>query len=273
MNLKDNPVFRLGMRTRWRGFRLWWLPLIAAVANLALLVLLLLGLRFFGDWFDKMAAVMPGLSISAAQLVWFYFFSFSAGLASYVVMFIVPALTATTMSREAEAKTLDMLAATKLSPGAIVWGKFFSAVYPILIGFAISIAFGLLALPLGRLPTQSFFGTYAEYLSALFAVGLTGVAVSTFVGRTVPSLVVAYAASLVVIPIIQFVAALPGFAWYMTQALQQARQPGPFSGMVDPAAYLGSPPFMVMMALRILASACVAAGAWYAAVVWIRRRP
>jgi ABC-type transport system involved in multi-copper enzyme maturation permease subunit len=273
MRIRDNPVFWLAMRARWRGFRLWWLPLIAAVANLALLGLLLMALRVYPQWLETIRPIEKSLGISVHELAWFYFFSISAALASYAVMFIVPALTATTMSREAEAKTLDMLSATKLPAGAIVWGKFVSGVYPVLIGFAISIAFGLLAFLCGRFPPLIVATTYADYIAALFAVGLTGVALSTLLGRTAPSVVLAYVASLIAIPILQLLASLPGLLLGMSHMLKSLVRSGPFSGLTSPINVYANPWLVVAVALRILASLCIAVGAWHAAVVWIRRRP
>jgi ABC-type transport system involved in multi-copper enzyme maturation permease subunit len=272
MTLKDNPVFWLGMRTRWRGFTLWWLPLIAAVANLAALAMLMLMLEFARDWAEGWLRVF-GTDLSASRFLWYNFYAISAGLAQYAVIIIVPALTATTMSKEAESKTLDMLAATKLAPGAIVWGKFFSGVYPVLIGFAVTIAFGLVALACGRLPVVSFLIGYVDLLALLFAVGLAGVAISALLGRTVASLVVAYFVSVLAIPLIQIAASLPAIVWNMSVTTEQVMRSGPFPQMVDPLALSTSLPVLVMTASRILASLCIAAGAWYAAVVWIRRRP
>jgi ABC-type transport system involved in multi-copper enzyme maturation permease subunit len=272
--LRDNPVFALGMRTRWRGFRLWWLPLIAAVANLAALCLLLLTLRFARDWAEGWLKI-TGMGVSASQFVWYNFYALSAGLAQYAVIIIVPALTATTMSREAEGKTLDMLAVTKLAPGAIVWGKFFSGVYPIFIGYAVTIAFGLTASACGRLPVVGVLAGYVDTLAMLFAVGLSGVAISAVTGRTVASLVLAYVCSVLIIPLIQTLVALPALVWYMSGAMQSVMQPGPFPfpTMMNPLALSASTPVLAMTGLRALASLCIAAGAWYAAVVWIRRRP
>jgi ABC-type transport system involved in multi-copper enzyme maturation permease subunit len=113
----DNPILQLELRRIQR--RRWWpgrrfflfYPVLLGVA-LGFGVMLLLT-----DWVGvQVAAVATGVSLGVVLgvVTW---------LLGVALPWIVPALTATAISRERELGTLDALRATLLSEWAIVWGK------------------------------------------------------------------------------------------------------------------------------------------------------
>ncbi|MEM9644645.1 MAG: ABC transporter permease subunit, partial [Planctomycetota bacterium] len=128
---------------------------------------------------------------SARQLVNLFF------LGQYVIASLVaPSFAAGAISGEKERQTFEMLLASPMRPGAIVFGKMVAALLHLGLVVIASLPIIALCLPLGGV---SFFEVIAAYLGLLISVvvfGAIGIFCSSYFTRTSNSLVVSYLAIL-----------------------------------------------------------------------------
>ncbi len=151
----DHPILRLELRRvrrkRWwpgRRFFLFYPVLLGAVLGYSVMLAVTDALRM------KLAIIATG--VPAVCLV-----GVTTSLLSFALLWIVPALTATTIARERELGTLDLLRATLLTERSILLGKLggcLAQLWPgiltlaLLVSFqvvwvAVSGVFGLFSLP------------------------------------------------------------------------------------------------------------------------------
>ena len=120
---------------------------------------------------------------------------------------MAPSFAAGSITGEKERKSYEMLLASPLLPGAIVWGKLLASLCHLLLLIVASLPIVMLCLPLGGV---SLYETLAAYLGLVLSVltfGMISLAASSYFQRTSASLVVAY---LVILPL-----ALLGIASWM----------------------------------------------------------
>lgn len=116
-----------------------------------------------------------------------------------LIAFITPALTAGAVSGESERQTIDLLFVTLLPPFAVVWGKLLASLSFILLLLVLSIPiFSLVFLFGGIEPDQLVYAFVVMAVTALM-LGTIGIAFSTWIRRSLPATVSAYAASFVLL--------------------------------------------------------------------------
>ena len=111
--MRINPILRNEMKTDGRRFRFYVL-LMLYVSLLGVPTLLVYH------------SIYSNNRIDASEFVSMYVFL--ACMQAIVLMFIVPALTANSITGEREKQTLDILLTTKMTPRGIIWGKLLGAV-------------------------------------------------------------------------------------------------------------------------------------------------
>lgn len=161
----ENPILDKEMRLRWRRGRLWIVPAIT-VGGLVVLMLLAASFGFYEreywtEAYPVIASVMGYVVAAAAALL------------------ITPALTAGTLARERQQRTLEMLMITRVTSWQIVIGKLAPSLLPVILAvvpcLCLSTFFALVGsvVDVGRDQwgywTQSFLHWLTAPLSAIFA--------------------------------------------------------------------------------------------------------
>jgi ABC-type transport system involved in multi-copper enzyme maturation permease subunit len=180
-----NPVLARELKQRMRG-RLTWLVVSGYLAILALI------LRFVylgasqsltgSDFADPLASATVGRSI----FHWLLFFMMM------LVCFIVPGLTASTISGERERQTLVSLQVTLLRPRSIVLGKLLSSLA--FTSFLVVASLPLLSVPflVGGVSVTEVLKGVAMILGTAVVLASVAVACSALLRRTQAATVIAY---------------------------------------------------------------------------------
>ena len=114
--MKQDPVYKREARVNARSIRI---SMIVMVFNGVLSAVALLNM------YSVMAQVKASASIQYTSFMQMY--ELLASLEFIMLLFIVPALTAASISGERERQTLDLMLTTLLTPAQIVSGKLLSA--------------------------------------------------------------------------------------------------------------------------------------------------
>lgn len=112
--MKQNPVYNREMRVSSRSMKL---PLIIFLFNGILFLVTLLNM------YSVIMQVKASASIQYSSFMELY--EFVTSMEFILLMFIVPAVTASAISGERERQTLDLMLTTRMSAGQIVTGKLF----------------------------------------------------------------------------------------------------------------------------------------------------
>ena len=128
---------------------------------------------------------------SATKLVNLFF------LGQYVIASLMaPSFAAGTIAGEKERKTYEMLLASPLRPGAIVFGKIIASLTHIGMLIIGSLPIIVLCLPLGGVSVYEVLAAYLGLIISVILFGAIGVLCSSYFPRTSSSLVVSYLAIL-----------------------------------------------------------------------------
>jgi len=179
-----NPIIIKELRSRMRGVRAF------ATLTGALVFLAICGYGVYRIALVAMSYTSSPLSPQVGQVLF-------AGLAFIELMIIsaiTPSVTAMAISGEKEKQTYEMLLATPLSPGSILWGKLVSAMgYVFLLLFA-AIPLASLVFVFGGVGMREM--VKALVILAVIAVmfGVMGLFTSTLFGRSGRSTAIAYLA-------------------------------------------------------------------------------
>ncbi len=135
-----------------------------------------------------------------------------------MICFITPAVTAGAVSGEREKLTYEMLLATPLRPASILWGKLVSALsYVFLLVFA-AVPLASLVFIFGGVSPRDMIKALALLMTVMVMLGVVGVFMSAWLGRTARATVVSYL----------FVLALligPLFIYVLVGVVRQAEPP------------------------------------------------
>ena len=156
--IQNNPVFwrEIQRGERYRDyfsspFRRWMLAL--SVIFLAAIFQKLIGLFLFGLFVSN---GIDGLWLELVLIL------------MAVIVFVVPPLSATAINKEREARTLDMLALTRLTAAQIFLGKWLGVQY---LPFCLLVAGFPLALLFGFAGNVGFFATLLAFLYLIINLG------------------------------------------------------------------------------------------------------
>lgn len=116
-------------------------------------------------------------------------FPILATLQCFIILFMIPVLTASSIAGERERQTLDVMLTTPISPFSIVLGKVFTAMAQVLMYVLSSIPIMSLAFIIGGMSWGYILGFIAMVVYASFYVGAVGVYCSAKRKRTITSVI------------------------------------------------------------------------------------
>jgi ABC-2 type transport system permease protein len=184
-----NPIIVREVRTRMRGVRPYliltaFLVLLAA-AGVAIYQLMLQQARFGNTLLSAQVGQSLFKGLGFVELL--------------LVVFLAPAMTSGAISGEREQLTYDMLIATPLRPGQILWGKLVAALsYLFLLIFAAVPVFSVV-LVFGGVELRGLLKAMALLVTATIFFGAIGLFCSALGRRTARATTVAYTAVLLLI--------------------------------------------------------------------------
>ncbi|MCA9247038.1 MAG: ABC transporter permease [Planctomycetales bacterium] len=178
MYLVENPVLQRELLVNLRMTR--------AFVLLAIYLGLLGGVVFLAWPADKTLDLTRNPE-DAKRLVNLFF------LGQYLLAsFMAPSFAAGTLTGEKERATYEMLLASPLRPGAIVFGKLLASLCHLAILIFCSLPIVMLCLPLGGVSLYEVLAAYLGLITSVALFGMISLAWSSYFQRTAASLVVSY---------------------------------------------------------------------------------
>lgn len=181
MMLITNPVYKREIRVSSRSFRL---ALVLLIFNgiLALVALL--------NMYSMLAQVRVTAEIQYSSFLDLYLFV--AVLEFVMLVFIMPAITAGSISGERERQTLDLMLSTKMTPMQIVLGKLMASLSTMVLLIVSSFPILALVFVYGGVTMKDMGMLLLCYGAAALFVGSLGVCCSALFRKSTLSTVVAY---------------------------------------------------------------------------------
>jgi ABC-type transport system involved in multi-copper enzyme maturation permease subunit len=179
--MKMNPVYKREITVSSRSFRL---ALILVLFNsiLALVVLL--------NMYSVVEQVKMTAEIQYSSFINIYVFV--AVVEFVMLMFIMPALTAASVSGEKERQTLDLLLTTTLKPWEIIWGKLMASFGTMFLMVMSSFPLIFVSFVYGGVTAYDIFILLLCYLSVALLCGSMGICFSSIFKRSTIATVVSY---------------------------------------------------------------------------------
>lgn len=172
-----NPILRNEMKTEGRQFR-FYILLMLYVALLGAPVLLI--------YYN----ITKDYRIDAGNFIGMYVLL--ACMQAIILMFVVPALTASCITSERERQTLDILLTTKMSPRSIIWGKLLGAISKVILLIICTMPVYAVVLFLGGIRLSHIVACNAYLMATTFFVASMCIWVSTRVRTSKAANVTAY---------------------------------------------------------------------------------
>jgi ABC-2 type transport system permease protein len=176
-----NPIVAKEYRSRMRT---WRSPLAMTVY-----IVLIAGLGY--AMFSSMARSSGGFSGSVPN--------YGQTLFKYLVVFqmvlitlVTPALTAGAISGERERQTIDLLFVTRIPPFSIIWGKLLASMSFVVLLLLLSVPIFSLVFLFGGIELDQVLYSFLVTIVAALALGLIGIAFSTWLRRTLAATVASY---------------------------------------------------------------------------------
>ncbi|WP_077609886.1 ABC transporter permease [Clostridium sp. Marseille-P2415] len=180
--MKLNPVYKRETTVSARSFRLA-LILVLFNAILALVALL--------NMYSVLERVKLTAEIQYSSFTNLY--TFVAVVEFVMLMFIMPALTAASISGERERQTLDLLLTTTMKPSEIVWGKLTSSFATMFLMIMSSFPLLTVSFVYGGVMLYDVFLLLLCYLAVALLCGSMGICFSSVFKRSTIATVVSYA--------------------------------------------------------------------------------
>lgn len=179
--MKQNPVYKREDRVAARSLRL---PVILAVFNGILSGAALLNL------YSAMSQVKAAASIQYTSFMEMY--GLVATIEFIMLMFLVPAMTAASLSGERERQTLDLMLTTLLTPFEIVSGKLMSALSTLVLLILSSFPAITMVLAFGGVTWTDIGQLLLCYMAVALFAGSLGVCLSAAFKRSTLATAAAY---------------------------------------------------------------------------------
>lgn len=179
--MKINPVYRRETMVSSRSFRI---ALIMLVFNSVLAVVALLSM------YSVIARVRVTAEIRYASFLELY--SFVAIMEFVMLLFIIPAITAGSISGERERQTLELMLTTKMTPAEIVFGKLFSSFSTVAMLIVSSFPVLSLVFVYGGVTFPDVGMLLLCYVTTAFLAGCIGICFSSLFKRSTIATVVSY---------------------------------------------------------------------------------
>ena len=186
--MKNNPVYKREMLVRSRSFRI---PLIIMIFNGILAVVALLNM------YQSIAQVKVSGSVRYENFLDLYMFV--AALEFLMLILIMPAVTAGSISGERERHTLELMFTTKIRPVEIVVGKLMSAFSQLMILVVSSLPILMLTFIYGSISSGDLMILLVSYVVGALYCGSLGIFASSLMKRSTFSNVITYGIMLVVV--------------------------------------------------------------------------
>lgn len=181
--MKINPVYRQESKISARSFRL---PLIILVCNSILALVALL------DMYSMITQVRTTAEIQYSSFLSLYIFA--AAIEFVMLLLIVPALTAGSISGERERQTLNLLLTTRMTPADIVLGKLMSSLSTVFLLVVSSFPILALVFVYGGVTGWDIALLLVSFASTAFLAGSIGICCSSVFKRTTVATAVSYCA-------------------------------------------------------------------------------
>lgn len=110
-----------------------------------------------------------------------------------LILFIVPALTASAIAGERERQTLDLILCTRLRPTSIIVGKLLASMSHIILLIIASIPMFSIVFLYGGISVVEIIQLFGFYLVTAIMAGSVGIFFSTYVKKTIAATVLTYA--------------------------------------------------------------------------------
>ncbi|MEN6357266.1 MAG: hypothetical protein ABFD83_09305 [Armatimonadota bacterium] len=186
----DNPVMTREFRTRMRGWKAFgvmggYVLLLATFLFIHYLTIASESPHNYG-YYNPLGNLQIGQRL----------FGTLAWTQAIMLMFIVPSLTAGTLTQELEKKTIEMLVLTRLSAGKIVLGKHLSGFFYALMLLVCSAPLAGICLMLGGISPAEVFITYALLAGTSFLFAALSIACSSLMNKSAGSALLSYMISI-----------------------------------------------------------------------------
>ena len=186
--MKQNPVYNREMRVSSRSMKL---PLIIFLFN---------GILFLVTLLNMYSVIMQVKATANIQYSSFMdLYEFVTSMEFLLLMFIVPAVTASSISGERERHTLELMFTTKIRPVDIVIGKLASAFTHLMILVFSSLPVLMLTFIYGSISSQDLFLLLFSYVTVALYCGSLGIFASSLMKRSTFSNVITYGIMLVLV--------------------------------------------------------------------------
>lgn len=221
-----NPVLKKELKTRMRT---WRTPV---MISLYVLTLSLLVLLVFADMIFSYNNYR-GIRLDTVKEMFFIFTIFQLLL----LIFIVPATTAGSISGERERSTLELLICTRMSSISIILGKLFSSLAEVIILLVASIPVMSTFFLFGGVSPGNILLIFGFYFVTAILFGSIGIFMSAFFKKTSISTVASYMIALFLLGGTFFIVLLARAFYYLprglsiTQTFPVVLYANPFSGL------------------------------------------
>jgi ABC-type transport system involved in multi-copper enzyme maturation permease subunit len=112
-----------------------------------------------------------------------------------LITLITPALSAGAISSERERQTIDLLFVTRIPPFSIIWGKLLASMSFVVLLLLLSVPIFSLVFLFGGIELDQVLYSFLVTIVAALALGLIGIAFSTWFRRTLAATVASYMAA------------------------------------------------------------------------------
>ena len=179
--MKQNPVYKRETRVNSRSLRL---PLILTVFNGILCAVALM------DMYSVVSQVKATATIQYSSFMEMY--EFVATIEFILLTFIVPAVTASSISGERERQTLELMLTTQMTPAQIVNGKLMSALSTLLLLIISSFPAIMMVFVFGGITPIDVVALLLCYTAVALFAGSLGICFSSAFKRSTLSTVLTY---------------------------------------------------------------------------------
>jgi ABC-2 type transport system permease protein len=155
--LFENPVLSKEVRSRLRARRQSKASRVAAYVVVAFVV----GILYY---YGLTALFSSGSSQANGEGLYIFF---TLGIELTLILFLIPSLAAASITQEREQQTWNALLLSRLTPGEIVFGKFFASLLPALIILALFFPLKLLGAYIGGIPLPRYLFSNALLLATV----------------------------------------------------------------------------------------------------------
>ena len=152
--MMENPVFNREFRTRLRSRKTRAIRLAIGIPAAFIIIV---------SYYQLMAAMIREVGTERGE-VWVV----ASFLQLLLICFIVPGLTANSVSQEKEQRTWGLLLITRLSAWQIIWGKLLARLMPVPILMIAFVPFQVYSAVGARMPAFQTVGTYVILLACVF---------------------------------------------------------------------------------------------------------